>query len=579
MLSWTLMASLAMAEPDRTEITDSNPAVTTPVQPVLTPKEIYQLLDDERWSKGVIEARRLVATDPANGLAYLTLGDALSHYPNEDGDIYLAFEAWMTAKTFMPPRSSLNKVVQKRLSWALERSGIVKLEPSQFTGINGFGEGIRVEAFSHLDVDWSSRIEASTGAVYITNIPPGTVVLKITSDLGVYVTSISTEAGTLETVSVPTETTSVDSSVEAGEWLLYLDEGRQVVDTLVQSTIVDPRMSFKDLANTMVQLPRAPVPSDSTTTFISPYKERIVYNNGARQTLIGGLYVLEVEKNGTKTYADIVVHADLSVETIRQLVLNDELRRSEMASPVVRETMEDSQVVEPDSVAPVVTVVATGPEEIQETAPSEQEIEIVDTSADQSDSEDVSSESSETVAVTATEESSDQSVDKIQIESSESEGESESASTGDTQPEVPEVDSNTPEDLPIISETQTALPEPTFLWSPRSGAQVQRTSLVLAGGAAAFTGYAMYRADRFADLANAETQSQVSFEEYQSKSVQWNSNFGIASVVTGHVLSLYIGTKVLEWWAVEETSQSVFNQTASSGVGVDASATLSEGGQ
>ena len=92
------------------------------------------------------------------------------------------------------------------------------------------------------------------------------------------------------------------------------------------------------------------MPVDSTTTFISPHQERIVHNNGTRQTLIGGLYVLEVEKNGQKTYADIVVHPDLSVETIRRLVLNDELRRSSPESPVVRETMSDSQVVSPDSV-------------------------------------------------------------------------------------------------------------------------------------------------------------------------------------------------------------------------------------
>ena len=154
MLSWTLMASLAMAEPDRNEITESNPAVTAP-QPILTPQEIYQLLDDERWSKGVIEARRLLAAEPSSGLAYLTLGDALSHYPNGDGDIYLAFDAWMTAKTLTPSRSSLNKIAQKRLAWALERSGIIKLEPSTFVGTNGFGEGIRVEAFSHLELDWS----------------------------------------------------------------------------------------------------------------------------------------------------------------------------------------------------------------------------------------------------------------------------------------------------------------------------------------------------------------------------------------------------------------------------------------
>ena len=87
MLSWTLMASLAMAEPDRNEITESNSAVSA-IQPVLTPQEIYQLLDEERWSKGVVEARRLLATEPSNGLAHLTLGDALSHYPKEDGDVW-----------------------------------------------------------------------------------------------------------------------------------------------------------------------------------------------------------------------------------------------------------------------------------------------------------------------------------------------------------------------------------------------------------------------------------------------------------------------------------------------------------
>ena len=150
----------------------------------------------------------------------------------------------------------------------------------------------------------------------------------------------------------------------------YLETGRQAIDAVVQSTIVDPRISFDHLANTMVLLPKAPVPAGSVTTFISQYNERIVYNNGARQTLIGGLYVLEVDKNGKKTYADIVVHSDLSVETIRQLVLNDDLRRSEKESPIIRETMDDSQVIEPDSVAPQV-VVNPKSEEPTEATPTE----------------------------------------------------------------------------------------------------------------------------------------------------------------------------------------------------------------
>ena len=563
------MASLAMAEPDRTENTDSNPAVTA-TQPILTPQEIYQLLDDERWSKGVIEARRLLATEPSSGLAHLTLGDALSHYPNGDGDIYLAFEAWMTAKTLTPPRSRLNKVTQERLAWALERSGIVKLEPSAFVGTNGFGEGIRVEAFSHLDLDWSPRIEASRGSVYITNIPPGTVVLKITSDLGVYVTSVSLEAGSFETVSVPTESETVESSLESAEWLPYLEAGRQTIDAVVQSTIADARISFDHLVNTMIQLPRAPVPTDSVTTFISQHNERIVYNNGARQTLIGGLYVLEVEKNGKKTYADIVVHSDLSVETIRQLVLNDDLRRSEKESPIVRKTMEDSQVVEPDSVAP--QVVVSKSEKSQETPITD----VVDTK----DTESQTTPSKEpSVAVESTEPT--ESIESVSAEPEEVPPvESSSVSEAQSEETTPEPDvseDSVTEESPLVSQTSVEDSKSSFVWSPRSGSQVQRTSLALVGGTALFSGYAMFTADRFARLANAETRSQASFEDYRAKSEQWTSNFGIASVITGHIASLYLGTKLIQWWAVDEISSTPLEQSASDNI--DDARALLEGAQ
>ncbi len=584
------MVSLAMAEPDRTEITDFNPAVST-TQPILTPKEIYQLLDDERWSKGVIEARRLLATEPSSGLAYLTLGDALSHYPDGDGDIYLAFEAWMTAKTLTPSRSSLNKVAQKRLAWSLERSGIVKLEPSEFMGVNGFGEGIRVEAFSHMDLDWSSRIEASRGSVYITNIPPGKIVLKITSDLGVYVTSIEVEAGSFSAISVATQTETVEADLESGEWLSYLESGRQAVDAMVQSTIVDPRVSFEDLANTMVQIPRAPVPIDSTTTFISPYNERIVYNNGARQTLVGGLYVLEVDKNGTKTYADIVVHSDLSVETIRQLVLNDELRRTQKESPIVREAMKDSQIVEPSSVAPKdLQIEPSNPNPEEQEAVTSTEVVVSDagvkTEPDEVDSNEGEDEGEkvelEKVELEKVEVAS---IDKSQptesvLEENTEQVESAPVSTN-SEPQLEtsdtDQDANTLMDNVQELETNTVEPEASFVWSPKSGAQVQRRSLYFVGGTALFTGYAMYRADRFADLANGETQSQASFEDYRSKSEQWRSHFGIASVVTGHVASLYLGMKVLEWRAVKKRPRTSLHQTDSNHL--DVAGTLSEGEQ
>ena len=121
------------------------------------------------------------------------------------------------ARTITPTRSSLNRVAQKRVAWALERSGIVKLEPTEFIGVNGFGSGIRIEAFSPTDVDWSTRVESSKGAVYITNIPPGKIALKVTSDLGVFVQEITIDGGAFETISVPTNSETMDSSIEAGE--------------------------------------------------------------------------------------------------------------------------------------------------------------------------------------------------------------------------------------------------------------------------------------------------------------------------------------------------------------------------
>ena len=92
MVSWLLMTALAVAEPV------GNAGTTTEANTVLTATEIYGLLDDERWSKGTVEARRLLAEDPTSAVAHLTLGDALSHYPNEDGNTFAAFDSWMTAK-------------------------------------------------------------------------------------------------------------------------------------------------------------------------------------------------------------------------------------------------------------------------------------------------------------------------------------------------------------------------------------------------------------------------------------------------------------------------------------------------
>ena len=41
-----------------------------------------------------------------NPVAYLALGDALAYYPNDDGDIYAAFDMWAQAKASSSPKDA-----------------------------------------------------------------------------------------------------------------------------------------------------------------------------------------------------------------------------------------------------------------------------------------------------------------------------------------------------------------------------------------------------------------------------------------------------------------------------------------
>ena len=542
MLSWILVSTVALAEPASADPINVTSSVVSDEQPILSVQEIYALLDDERWSKGIIEARRLVASEPDNGLARLTLGDALSHYPSEKGDVYLAFEEWMTAKSLTPPRSSIHRVSEKRIGWALERSGILKLEPAADQGLD---DGLRVEVFTAKSVDWKQRIEKSNGAVYVTNIPPGDVVLKVTSDLGVHVAHVSVDAGGFNVLAVPTDTDASQVDDQTA-WMPYFEQGRTAVDAVVQSQITDPRIQFDRFEESMVQLPKAPVPVGSTTTFISPYNERITYNNGARQTLVGGLYVLEVEKSGVKTFADIVVHPDLSIETIRQLVLNDDVRRTVKESPIQRFSMLDSQVVEPETIA----VEAVEPEQVDAGSATNEGLQDASTVAENdtstvSEAGIVQSEiepQQDPVIKTDRETSTDQNVDI----------ETPSLSTA-TPTMIEEEDRDSFEAI-----TKTASPvESTdvFLWKPETARTVQRTTLAVGGVVALGSGIAVWRADHFADLANAETESQRQFDEYTSQSEQWRSVFVMSSVAIGNVASFYLGSKWLERMAVDKSSQ------------------------
>ncbi len=569
-----MLVSLAMAAPN-----------IEPATKPLTASEIYALLDEEYWSRGVIEARHLIEADPVNPLSHLTLGDALSHYPNDGGNLYAAFDAWVTAKKLSNPRSKIHRLAEARLSWALERSGIVKLEPSSFVGVDGFPSDFTVTAFATKNLDWTPRVDRVKGGVYITNIPPGPVVLKVSagSEMPVAVFSLSLEAGDFKKRTVATDSSAFEQGVKSGTFADYDQTGRALVDAQVQSLMLQPHANVERLTSEMVTLPIAPVPVDSQTVFVSAQGERIVYDNGTRQTLVGGRYTVAVKKSGVRdgavTYADIVVHPDLSVETIRDLVLNDSERRTTFVDPN-REAVPLTPSVENSSAYGVWQAPAdeelkiggaseTGEEAGRTTEVSEQ-LESDESQGPETDVETVSTE-----PVVSTQEST--SIDPPQVAEEEPSTVQEFDGTQMSEEiqgrdEQSEQSEQTKQQAQELSITETASSESlasvadvadSFAWDPQVATTIERTTLAIGAGVVLGTGFAMLRADHFADLANAEVGSQAQFEEYSTKSDQWRSIFVLSSVALGNVGSFYVGSKWIEWWAVQKGRQQTDSQEVS----------------
>ena len=95
----------------------------------MTPKQIYELIDNGQYNEAKVQATILKESQPDNPVAYLALGDALAHYPNDDGDIYAAFDMWAQAKALSSAKDANWAFAQERLAWSLEQSGVLKLIP------------------------------------------------------------------------------------------------------------------------------------------------------------------------------------------------------------------------------------------------------------------------------------------------------------------------------------------------------------------------------------------------------------------------------------------------------------------
>ena len=145
---------------------------------LLSPQEIYALMDVGKFDEAILEAQKLVLVEQRNALAWLTLGDALANYPQGTGDVYAAFDAWMRAKDFYDPKSKMWKVAKERLAWSLERSGIVKLIPTRGGIPVDFPEGFTYTIQAAAQLDWTLRTDRMKGGIYLTNMPVGDFELR-----------------------------------------------------------------------------------------------------------------------------------------------------------------------------------------------------------------------------------------------------------------------------------------------------------------------------------------------------------------------------------------------------------------
>ena len=155
-----------------------NNALSEPVV-VMTPKQIYELIDNGRYDEAKVQATILKERQSDNPVAYLALGDALVYYPNDDGDIYAAFDMWAQAKALSSPKDAKWAFAQERLAWSLERSGVLKLIPSSRKTVAGLNQNMFHKLYMSQTVDIPLRTDVMLGGMYFTNLPTGDFILEI----------------------------------------------------------------------------------------------------------------------------------------------------------------------------------------------------------------------------------------------------------------------------------------------------------------------------------------------------------------------------------------------------------------
>jgi hypothetical protein len=295
----------------------------------LSPKQIYGLMDTQDWAAAIESAEALVQAEPNNALAYLTLGDALAHYPNEDGDIYAAFDAWMLAKDTAQSASKIWKISKQRLVWSLDRSGIVKLIPDLTTGQTGWSNEFSYSIRAAQNLDWKPRTDFMLGAVFLTNIPFGEFILEITPDSGLPTIVQKYKIGTnkLKKITIPLDQETLQALVNSGEYVFKDSGGKEIIDKYIQDLLPLESNVLKEFKTTTNMLPLVKLPEDTIVQLTDTDGEQFTYKPSARQIVKGGQYLVKVVQNGETTYGDLVIHPDITNTSVNAIFNNSSNRR------------------------------------------------------------------------------------------------------------------------------------------------------------------------------------------------------------------------------------------------------------
>ena len=294
---------------------------------IMTPKQIYELLDNGQYDEATIQATILKESQPDNPIAYLALGDAIAHYPNDDGDIYAAFDIWVQAKALSSAKDPNWEFAQERLAWSLERSGVLKLIPSSRKTVAGLNKNMFHKLYTTQMVDIPLRTDVMLGGMYFTNLPTGEFILEIkpVPNLPHLVQKYTISAGQLKKIVVPLTEEEVKEAITQGLFIWKETEGQSMIDSYQESQQVEEEQ-IPEKQN--YPLPNITIPKEVRVVLQSKEGEEFEYESG--KEVLEGTYSAIVMNKKKRLEGTWVLPDDIEAQSVVSLIesLNKPSRKS-----------------------------------------------------------------------------------------------------------------------------------------------------------------------------------------------------------------------------------------------------------